>query len=45
MAEEENKQEQPQMTETAGTMNTTDKANTAEKTEEPNTSGWRYAGI
>lgn len=43
MAEEENKQEQPQMTETAEMTNTT--ANTAEKTEESKASGWRYAGI
>ena len=39
MSEEENKQEQPQMTETAET------AKTAEKSEDVKTSGWRYAGI
>ncbi|MBR5837243.1 MAG: hypothetical protein IKZ84_01765, partial [Victivallales bacterium] len=39
MAEEENKQEQPQMTEAVETTKT------AEKTDETKTSGWRYAGI
>lgn len=39
MAEEENKQEQPQMTEAVETTKA------AEKTDETKTSGWRYAGI
>ena len=39
MAAEENKQEQPQMTEAVETTNA------AEKSEETKTSGWRYAGI
>ena len=39
MAEEENKQEQPQMTEAVETTKA------AEKSEETKASGWRYAGI
>ena len=39
MAEEENKQEQPQMTEAV------EKTEVAEKAEDAKTSGWRYAGI
>ena len=45
MAEEENKQEQPQITETAEKLEAVEMAKTAEKTEDAKTSGWRYAGV